>query len=378
MGRGAPIKNSKREPFVRHWSPTVLEEFFRCPRFWYLKSKLKLKVTTPQMAKGTFLHNIIEQLRLNHLRKRPRYKSAEAFGNVAANQWHGYEKDGEKYGIIKTGEDSRENKILWEDDKQPYRMKEEIRQRCASLYDILMSEEQPILFPKAKTNPNILENKKFKTSFRYRYTLNGRGFSGEIDEIRPQKVLRDYKTGIWKFVEQKTETALQPTFYLLTFCALCNEVPQFRNLVGVTEKEAKHWAGNPEYISETASFEYFMIDKYNEWDKEKKEWIEIKRDPILKTTRSDFNYKELCQKIDTANSLIGEFEDQGFYPAMREQCFDCKRFKELEEACIRMTEKADIERRQIKLNDFSRCHPKTFAGEQEYAKQLEFCLLFQE
>jgi hypothetical protein len=372
-----------RKPLIREWSPTSLESLFRCPRSWYLKKLLKIKLITPALAKGLIVHGMIEDLRLHHLRgkeygTRKRWKSAKAFGSAAANKWHGFKKNGEAYGPIMSGK-IRGDTILWDkdengkvDDGQKWMIKNQIKSRCTELYDILMSEEQPILFPRRNARITDKEHKKYRTAFSFRFTIDGRTFRGEIDEVRPGKVLRDYKTGIWRFIEKKASFALQPTFYLLTFCSLCNKIPEFREKMGVSKVEAEHWAGNPEYITEDIGFEYFMFDKCYQWDKKLGKSIEVERSPIIKTTRSDFNYKELCQMVDTANDMLRTFEDQGFYPADREKCWDCSRFKELESACNEMTNKFPLYRRQITKDDYSKCHPATFRSDSEFARQLEF------
>ena len=338
---------NKINPTIQYWSATSLEDFFRCPRGWFLERNKRKKITTPPLAKGTHCHSKGEELRLHHLRTKARYKSAESFGNVIANDW--------QRGPMKEGK-IRGNKILWEYETQPYVIKEEIRSLGKKHYPILMGEEPPILFQKSNINNETPIHKRFTIAHRFKYIFQGRALSGEIDEIRPNHKVRDYKTGKWGFIEKKLEFSLQPTYYLLTFCILCNKDETFREMMGVKKEEAEHWAGNPDFISERIKFEYYMLDPCTEWDKEKKEWIVVEKSPIIEDSRSNFGYKNLCQRIDTATEMLTYMRDQNTYPAFPETCIKCSLYKE---ECNKMTENLDINRRQMTLWDYINASPKT-------------------
>ena len=324
---------------LRHWSPTGLEGVIECARRRRLRQKFKKKLTWSDFAKGTHIHRKIEELRLNHLREKSRYNSAEAYANVVANDW--------QRGPIKEGK-IRGDKIIWADEKQPYIMKNEIQEICKRIYPILMEEQiknPPIIFTDLTKKGEI----KYKTSYDFQLVYKGRGFSGEIDEMRKEGgkiIIRDYKTGKWKYIEEKLNYAFQPTEYKFVACLLCIKDENFRKALEITKEQAETLVESPECISENIIFEYFMLDKPKEWDKEKKEFVEVKKDPIIRIERTDFHYKELCQNIDIANTMLSDMQDQAFYPAFRG--YHCKRCFYQEE-CDDMTRNADVNIRQSLL-----------------------------
>ncbi len=221
---------------IQYWSPTSLDDFFRCPRGWFLERSERKHITTPALAKGIFCHSKIEELKLNNLRKRTRYKSAEAFGNVIKNDWLRFPGKTNKI---------RGDAIIWESDEQKYIIGSEINKIGLKHYPFLTEEPAAILFQKSVLIYEAKEHERYTISKRFKYIFKGRAFSGEIDEIRPNHRVRDYKTGIWKFIEKNLEFSFQPTYYLLTFCILCNKEDEFREMMGIKRKEAKYWAGNP-------------------------------------------------------------------------------------------------------------------------------------
>lgn len=92
-----------------------------------------------------------------------------------------------------------------------------------------------------------------------------------------------------------------------------------------------------------------MLDPCKEWDKEKKEWVIVEKSPIIELSRSDFNYKNLCQRIDTANEMLTYIKDQNSYPAFPETCLKCPIYKR---ECEKITENLDINKRQMMLWDY--------------------------
>jgi hypothetical protein len=330
----------KQEGF-RYHSPTGLETIIQCPRRRYLDKKVKKKVTSPSLAKGTHMHNRIEELRLHPYRKQlgknQRYSSAKTFANVVGGDWHRQAiNEGEMQG----------KKILWEYENQKYVLKNEIKEMCLRIYPILMKEQEenpPVVFKFYTKKGNI----RFRTGYEFELIYKGRGLRGEIDEIRKEKdkiIVRDYKTGKWQFIEGKLDYAYQPTVYDLITCLECLNNEKFRNSLDITEEQAKNWIKNPEKMSEHIIFEYFMLDLPTEWNREKKEWETVEKDPIIRVKRSEFQYKELCQNIDYINIILSNLQDQRFYPALRgRHCNWC--FYDGEE-CIEETNNANIEIRQ--------------------------------
>lgn len=354
-------------PIKREWSASSMKDFYNCPRGWYLEKIITEKSITPALAKGIHVHRGIENLRLHHLRKRARYKSAEAFGNVLANDWG--------RNVVKEGEiDGR--KIIWEFDEQPYIIKEEIRKIGHKHYPILMEEGPPILIPIYKNGEKpiqldmlaIMENKpqpapkkhrEYKTAYFFEFRFKGRGLRGEIDEFRPNFLVRDYKTGIWKFIEKKLEYDLQPTIYLLAISNLLLTNEELRSSLNITEAETKELEKDPNYIKEKVKFEYYMLDPYKEWDKKQQKMVEIERNPRLPTPRSNFQVKNLVQRIDYADYALAGMNDVGFYPAFEETCQKCPYYKNFKHECQKMTERSDIERKQLLLYDLLKNPPQS-------------------
>lgn len=328
------------------YSPTGLEMLIECPRRRFLQKKVKKKLTWPELAKGTHLHRKIEQLRLHHLRKEmgknPRYKTAEAFGNVIANDW--------SRGPVKEGK-IRGDVILWnkEDKGQPYRMKEEIREIGNRIYPILTEEEnKPFIFTKISKKGNV----SYHTAYEFEFTYRGRGFKGEIDEIRKEGenfVLRDYKSGKWRYIENELEYAIQPTEYILAFSFLALRDENFRKTIGITEEEAEFKIKDPELNSKYVGFEYFMLDIPKEWDNEKKEFVVVDKKPVIRINRENRHYKELCLKINAANAWNSDMQDRNYYyPLKGTHCKRCF----YEEECNKMTNSTEVHLLQCLLSDY--------------------------
>ncbi len=349
------------------WSPTGLEDFLRCPRRRYLHKKHKKKLTWPDFAKGIHLHRKIEELRLHRIREKPpRYKSAEAFANVIANDWQRTPiSEGEIEG----------NKILWEYEKQPYTIKEEIRQIGKRFYPILMEEEKnspPIIFTYLTKKRKVVNT----TAYEFDFSYKDRGLNGEIDEIRKEEdkiIIRDYKSGKWKYVENKIAYAFQPTEYEFAVCLLCLTNETFRKAIGITNEQVQEWIKNPELMSNNVVFEYFMLDKPSVWDKEKKEWVEVERNPIIYAERNEFHYKELCLNINTANAIKRDMTEQRYYTPIRGQhCNRCFYQKECEDLTNRTNANLKQITLQVSYNRTKKNYITKLKTEKPQATQTQF------
>ena len=338
-----------RKSEIKYYSPTGLEDLLQCPRRRYLNKKLKKKFTWPDLAKGTHMHRKIEELRLHHLRKsmgkNPRYSSAETFANVIANDWH--------LKPIKEGE-IRGDVILWNEEDpigEKFRIKDEIKKIGLRIYPILMEEQEknhPFIFTHITKKGNI----KYNTSYEFKFTYRGRGFSGEIDEIRKEGdnfVIRDYKTGKWKYVEDKLDYAYQATEYMFAFSLLVSRDKMFRNTLGITEEQARTMFEEPESIGENITFEYFMTDLPTKWDKEKKEFVVVEKNPIIRVKRDIRHYKELCLGINAANAWQSDMKDRNYITPIKGT--HCKRCFYQQE-CDEMTINIDVHVKQALLADY--------------------------
>ena len=337
-----------REDELIYYSPTGLEGLLQCPRRKILHKKFKKRFTWPDLAKGTHLHRKIEEFRLHHLRKsigkNNRYNSAEAFANVIANDW--------ARGPIKNGE-IRGDVILWDKDDiaQPYKIKQEIKEIGLRIYPVLMKEQEenpPIIFTHLTKERNI----KYNTSYEFKFSYKGRGFTGEIDEIRKEGdkfVIRDYKSGKWKFIEDKLNYAYQATEYLIAFSFLALRDEVFRKTLGITKEEAESVIKDPELNSHNLIFEYFMLDLPTKWDKEKREFIVIEKNPIIRVERENLHYRELCLGMNSASAWQLDMNDRNYStPIKGNHCNRCF----YQQECDEMTRDTDVHLRQALLIDF--------------------------
>ncbi len=336
----------------RYYAPTSLEGIIQCPRRRHLQKLYNKKLTWPDFAKGTHLHIKLEELRTHPFRnlkgKRKRYSSAETFANVIANDW--------QRSAIKEGK-IRGDKILWEYENQPYVMKNEIKEIALRVYPILMEEAETVIIFSYKTQQG---NLSIRNAYDFEFVYKGRGFTGEIDEIRKEGdkiIIRDYKSGRWQFIENKKEYALQPTEYTFAVCyeALTNE--QFRNALSISLEQAQEWIKNPEKMSDHVIFEYFMLDKCTEWNKEKKEYVIVEKNPAIRPSRKEFHYKELCLEINSAEASLNDMQDKNYYPARRgKHCDRCFYQKE----CDKMTENTDVHTYQATFDEYFISKRKNF------------------
>ena len=338
-----PKKSRISKDGIMYWSPTKLSLFLECARRDFFNWAQNKNFTTVPLAVGTHIHKKSSELILNPLRDKSRYNSAKSYANVIANDW--------QRGAIKEGK-IRGDIILWDWEVQKWRERERkkgsteeeinrinentikysakarIKEIALRTYPII-TEERPILFD---SNTKLGKS----VSHNFKFALRGRGFKGEIDEILPGRVIRDFKTGLWGGIESMLEYNPQPTFYTLAFIYLSAVDPKFRKINEVADEEAKYWldelnAGRfPR--NHGVIFEYFMLEKKKEF--RNGELIELNIDPKIRITRTEFQYKELCEKIDEANHRFSMMELTNSYPASRGwHCKSCF----YQEECNKMT-----------------------------------------
>ncbi len=193
-------KSSK--PKLKYWSPTKLEDFYRCPRGRFLEKLLHKPLITPALAKGIHIHSAFDSLRLHHLRERKRWSSPETFANVIANDWI--------RGPVKTGQ-IRGKTILWEFEGQQYVIKESIRERCRKAYSILIEEAQPLLFLKKSATIETPEHKKYTTARRFEFVGEANGIKIFDDYAHhPSEVSATLSAAREKFPNERIWCAFQP------------------------------------------------------------------------------------------------------------------------------------------------------------------------
>lgn len=283
------------------WSSSRLETKLICDRKYYLEyiKKPKPKVPIPYyFVKGKFLHRRIEKFYDEE--NKPWRKSAEAFANSAGAIFSQIIKKGEIQG----------QEIDWQ-GKNPYAIKEQIKNICREVYDQLLADGPPIIKPEYKFN----------------FLLDGRWFNGFIDRILPGMITRDYKTTRWSPNTLDLRHTYQFTIYELAFCCYCHADGGFREAAGVTESEAAEWGGNPIFISDKVTTEYFKLHYYKNKDKNIEEKPEI-----LKTKRNDKHYFELCELIDKQTQEVEEMIELNTYiPKRGNHCDFCSHKNPCEE-----------------------------------------------
>lgn len=301
-----------------YWSPTSLEAFEKCPRAWYFNHEQE--TMSAPLALGIFMHRRVSQLKTN-----PRFHSAKAWANTCAHYW--MQTVGKKNEL-------RGQYIAWKDKDECKSMIGRIYNMCKEHFDRFMSEPKPVF---SYSKKGIKKTDWAIDDFYF----DSIGIRGEIDEIRPGMVIRDYKTGIRGFLEKRTPYKYQPSFYILSYMYLAHTDPAFRSLIGVNEEKARQWCGNPIYLDPEIKFEYYMLEQdllKNELGglvkDEQGKFIKKNDPPIIETTRNNLDYSELRQKIIHENFSRFEMEETNSYPARRDtHCGYCSH----KEKCLEMT-----------------------------------------
>lgn len=285
------------------WSPSRLETKLTCNRKYYFQyiKKPKPKVPIPHyFVKGKFMHKRIEKF-YNKNGKLWR-KSPETFAKSAGIIFTRYH--------INTGE-MQGQEIDW-GDKNRYIIREQIKGICREIYDQLIQDGPPIINPE----------------YEFNFLLNGRWFTGKFDSILKNMIIRDFKTTNKAPSSLILNNMYQFTFYALAFCCYCHADENFREAVGITETEVEEWGGNPIFISDKVTIEYFKLHYFK--DKEK----DIEEIPqIFRTKRNNNHYFELCDLIDEQTKRVHEMTETSTYiPNRGNHCNFC----EYEKPCNEM------------------------------------------
>ena len=272
------------------WSPTRFEVTELCPVKYYFQYIKKMRVTTPRLALGSYLHKRKEKL----FKGKPgqlelRFKSAESFANAATGFW--------KHSVAKTNEIDGQ-KVLWEFENQKWVFLSEIEELCIKTYNKCSSEESPLFI-----------------ELPIKFKLNGQHFYVKIDEIRKGCTIRDYKTGFSLPEEFRLKHFSQFTFYALAFCCYAYIDEDFAKICGISEEDKKSFGGNPLYISEKINLEYYNV----------KEEITLPA-----THRSNKDYYELVHAIEILENRIHNLESN-LYPYYSNHCKYCQYKKPCDE-----------------------------------------------
>lgn len=111
-------------------------------------------------------------------------------------------------------------------------------------------------------------------------------------------------------------------------------------------------------MSKNVIFEYFMLDLPTEWDKEKREYVVVEKNQIIRVERENLHYKELCLGIDAANALLSDMDDRNYYtPIKGDHCKRCFYRQE----CDEMTRRTEVHTTQVLLSDMIKIEkPKNY------------------
>ncbi len=223
------------------------------------------EILTGAMAVGIRIHEELEKSFWVRDKQtgllRPHYKDAEAFANAAKA----------KFDYIARRGTLRGKKIEWKDDREKYILSNDVRDICRKVYNTIVSDGPPLAAE--------YEIKPFQ--------IDGRWFNGRIDEIRIDKetgapLIRDFKTGTRRPGEMKKKYDPQATIYCLFLGVACNQDKNIAEKLGITEEEAKQFAGNPIYLSDRIVMQYYFM----------------RENELIPMPRSDIQYKDLCNMID--------------------------------------------------------------------------------
>jgi hypothetical protein len=121
----------------------------------------------------------------------------------------------------------------------------------------------------------------------------------------------------------------QFTAYALAYSSYLNKDKNFREKSQVSDDIAEELGGNPKYISDLITMEYFKLH-YREFND--KGNITVERPQIFTTRRTDSHYQELCklydQKVQEIHEMIAE---NTFIPNRGNHCLYCQYLKPCDE-----------------------------------------------
>lgn len=290
------------------WTASRINAANYCRMRYYLRYIDPLKPKPARLSayvKGSLLHDFIENFwkRLGTSEeavskskkfKDKKYFDAESFSKYAQGKWT---------SIIMADEKSP-NKINWRDKNEKWIIKSNLPKICNPLYYFL-EKEGPPLFAELAIDVN----------------LNGRLYSGRIDEIRKKDnkiIIRDHKSGSPWIGEMKLKHDPQLTFYNFLVCSLAKQNKEFAEKLGLEGKITEKFMGNPIYVNPDFELQFSMIESLSI----NPDSPNIKNPPklIVSTYRTNENYFELVKMIDGTQEAV---ETGNIYPERGRKCDSC-------------------------------------------------------
>jgi len=301
------------------WSASRLDKIEICKKAYYYQYLSKEKFPTiGVMAAGILLHKKAEKFYKKD--GTPKYKSAESFANAAMATWQRFN--------INTGT-VRGQEIKWKDDTEPYRLKHMIGEVCKTLYEKYSKEKPPIF-----------------VEYPFKFHLEDRLYTGFIDEIREDLVIRDHKSGYRKPHESEESpdihlhTNHQFTIYALAVTSIAKQNEKFRKEIGMTDEQLER--AKDSYILEDIIVEHHHM----------------LTGETFRAHRNHTNYRELTDAIDRSQKTI---DREDFSIRRGNHCRYCLH----NEACYRDTFEQELENnKEVK-------QPSLFDGKNTKKQEVE-------
>jgi len=283
------------------WSASRIEDFEECElrHFFLYYSGIPKKdlLTFGHFVAGNVAHSFIEKFYGPDRKPRIHYKSPESMGKTLRNRWLFATKNGYYKG----------KRIEWADEerkgeRQRFELASWLEKLGRTIYKPFMQEEGPI-FPEFDFSRNSKRG-----PIRVLHDDHYHFFSGKIDQIRRDLIIRDFKSSSSDPGEIISNNDISLTIYALAFCTFAYSDEEFRRRVGVSDEEASRWGGNEVFIDEKVRIEWYSLGSTR----------------IFTTSRSDAHFATLLEKVDGLEKRVKEsLEKRHFEASVSKHCITC-------------------------------------------------------
>lgn len=309
---------------MRKYSSSKIDVANYCIMRFFLKyCERKKPLRLSAYVKGGLFHKIIEEFWsklgteeevAKKYRTKKAYFDSDSFAKHVVRRWNQLVKADyksrenlEKETNEKTIKRIKNRLIYWRDEGERWTIRASLKRISEPLFDKLIEEGRPVY-----------------SELPFDFILFGRRFSGKIDEVRMKDkkiIIRDYKSGKPWIGRMKLNHDPQMTVYNVGLCSLCYDNEEFARTLNLGE-ERKRLMGNPIYVNENFSHEFFMIEALPIIAKEeskKKDW-EKNIKSVYPTIRTDKHFFEVIKMIEGVEKAVSI---GNVYPERGRKCDDC-------------------------------------------------------
>jgi len=271
------MENLHRLRGLKSWSASSLNLAQRCSFAYYLKYELNIKeIPLPRMVLGKHIHKWAHLFCKRYKKKGGiPFKSEESFYNQVKGDWirNYYVKPIEK--------------VSWSSKEEIFTLaKTLLKDLCINYYD-MYKEETPLF-----------------TEHKFDFIIEGIRLRGAIDEIRKPSngkyFIRDIKTGSPKPTKEELENKMQFIIYALALGSLAHKHKEVREQIGISNKDAERWYGNPDYLNDKIIVEY----------------LHLKSKETFPVSFTNLNYYNLLDAIEQTEK---DQREGNFFPTNKEK-----------------------------------------------------------